>query len=506
MSVRFGLIAAIVYCQLVSFVTTDFAHARKFNNEKVTISGDYVNLRQAASKRARPICSLREGDKATAHQQRGSYVQVYVYDRDNKDCHSERGWVHYKFVKRNTSVPLPVQNKRTNQQAEVVLPVQSPFRPPLPVKKPERPEQSDEEVSVNWQASIDRSGGYRYVLRPGVNFRDIENEAVINSCSLVVNDRVLTGKRKGIYTAVTVVDRTSSCNGMTGFIATEYLGARVNDRSASLLQNPGDMRGSFAELATERMRNLFDSFTGKGVPEAGLRRLMNHFEANYDSYPNKKVLTLIDFRSNQPSNKPRKHIMFLKSGKLMSVPTAHGSGSGVKYATRFSNRKNSNASSLGFYRTAETYYGKHGKSLRLDGLSKTNSNAYCRYVVVHKAWYMSPGYIKRMKRAGRSWGCPAMRDSHYWKFLKAAEGGSAYYIWNGENTDSIRDSYKGRQYSCTGTPKSKRKSYKRKRTSSRKYNRAKRTSRRRSTRSTRKSTSRSSSQKKNWKKAVWGER
>jgi hypothetical protein len=45
-------------------------------------------------------------------------------------------------------------------------------------------------------------------------------------------------------------------------------------------------------------------------------------------------------------------------------------------------------SSLGVYKTAETYNGKHGLSLRLDGLSPTNSKARERAVVVHGADYV----------------------------------------------------------------------------------------------------------------------
>ncbi len=62
---------------------------------------------------------------------------------------------------------------------------------------------------------------------------------------------------------------------------------------------------------------------------------------------------------------------------------AHGKNSGLEFATSFSNRVNSHQSSLGFYKTAETYQGKHGLSLRLDGLEFSNNNARERAIVIY---------------------------------------------------------------------------------------------------------------------------
>jgi hypothetical protein len=105
---------------------------------------------------------------------------------------------------------------------------------------------------------------------------------------------------------------------------------------------------------------------------------------------------------------------------------AHGSGSDKAndgYAEKFSNVSGSNASSLGFYMTAETYNGKHGLSLRLDGLSSTNSNVRARAVVIHGASYVSDSDIK----AGRSWGCPAVSMASKDKVIKMLKGGSIIY-------------------------------------------------------------------------------
>ena len=92
---------------------------------------------------------------------------------------------------------------------------------------------------------------------------------------------------------------------------------------------------------------------------------------------------------------------------------AHGRNSGLEYANRFSNKISSHQTSLGFYRTAETYIGKHGFSLRLDGLEFSNSNARKRAVVIHQADYASANFIKRNGRLGRSYGCPSLPKKDY---------------------------------------------------------------------------------------------
>ena len=74
---------------------------------------------------------------------------------------------------------------------------------------------------------------------------------------------------------------------------------------------------------------------------------------------------------------------------------AHGRGSGDNYAVAFSNRPGSYQSSLGFFRTGDTYMGKNGYSLFLDGLEKgINDKARERAIVVHGANYADPAVLK----------------------------------------------------------------------------------------------------------------
>ncbi|PRZ25114.1 murein L,D-transpeptidase catalytic domain family protein [Flavobacterium granuli] len=122
----------------------------------------------------------------------------------------------------------------------------------------------------------------------------------------------------------------------------------------------------------------------------------------------KNILTLIDFSLS--SNAKRLWVIDLNTNTILyNSLVAHGRNTGDEFAASFSNAAQSFKSSLGFYATGEIYIGKHGKSLRLDGLEKgINSNARDRAVVIHGADYVSDSFIKNNKRLGRSLGCPAV--------------------------------------------------------------------------------------------------
>ncbi|PRY54657.1 L,D-transpeptidase-like protein [Arcticibacter pallidicorallinus] len=124
----------------------------------------------------------------------------------------------------------------------------------------------------------------------------------------------------------------------------------------------------------------------------------------------KQILSIVDF--NKPSSEKRMWIIDLDAKKLLfNTLVAHGRGSGDNYATKFSNIPESNQSSLGFYVTANTYHGKHGLSLKINGMDQSyNSNALNRAVVIHGASYVSDDFVKQNGRLGRSLGCPALPE------------------------------------------------------------------------------------------------
>ncbi|MCZ4223049.1 murein L,D-transpeptidase catalytic domain family protein [Pedobacter rhodius] len=122
----------------------------------------------------------------------------------------------------------------------------------------------------------------------------------------------------------------------------------------------------------------------------------------------KSILTIADF--DQESCKKRLYIIDINKKELiLNTWVAHGQNSGGDKPSYFSNAKNSNTSSLGFYLTGEVYFGKHGRSLKLDGMDNGfNNNARERSIVVHGADYVCQESINQLGRLGRSQGCPAV--------------------------------------------------------------------------------------------------
>ncbi|HEY2398724.1 MAG TPA: murein L,D-transpeptidase catalytic domain family protein, partial [Steroidobacteraceae bacterium] len=98
---------------------------------------------------------------------------------------------------------------------------------------------------------------------------------------------------------------------------------------------------------------------------------------------------------------------------------------------RFSNEPHSNATSAGAYRTGELYVGAHGRSIRLDGLDPTNSNAAGRAIVVHGAWYVSQSTISRNGTLGRSQGCLAVANSSLEEIIATLGPGRLIYAGRG---------------------------------------------------------------------------
>lgn len=140
-------------------------------------------------------------------------------------------------------------------------------------------------------------------------------------------------------------------------------------------------------------------------------------------------LSIADF--SQPSTKKRLYIIDLKEKKLLfNTLVAHGKNSGELMATNFSNAAESNQSSLGFYVTAEKYQGKHGLSMKLDGMEKTNSNARDRAIVMHAADYVSESFANARGYIGRSWGCPAVSPEVNEPIINAIGNGSCLFLYS----------------------------------------------------------------------------
>ena len=141
------------------------------------------------------------------------------------------------------------------------------------------------------------------------------------------------------------------------------------------------------------------------------------------------TLTLIDY--SRPSTQPRLWVFDLRSGRMLFKElVAHGRNSGDNMATRFSDVMESRESSLGLFRTADTYVGQNGYSLRLDGLEPGfNSHARERAIVIHGAPYVDPAVAKANGRLGRSWGCPALREAVARRVIDTVRDGGVIFSY-----------------------------------------------------------------------------
>ena len=143
---------------------------------------------------------------------------------------------------------------------------------------------------------------------------------------------------------------------------------------------------------------------------------------------NKDIITLIDF--TKPSTEERLYVLDIRHKRLLfSSLVSHGKNSGGNYATSFSNKVNSYKSSLGFYLTENTYQGKNGYSLILNGLEKgINDKAKERAIVMHGAAYANPSVIAS-GRLGRSFGCPALPQTVTKPIINTIKDGSVIFIY-----------------------------------------------------------------------------
>jgi hypothetical protein len=182
----------------------------------------------------------------------------------------------------------------------------------------------------------------------------------------------------------------------------------------------------FAAVSTSSAERLLAS----GVPARPLRYALRAFEcARSRGLVEGSTLTLIDY--TRPSAQRRLWVIDLEGGRVrFHEYVSHGLGSGAATSTRFSNQMGSKQSSLGLFRTAETYVGRHGYSLRLDGLEDgINDRARERAIVIHGAEYATPTVARQFGRLGRSWGCPAVDPAIHRDLIDSVRGGTALFAY-----------------------------------------------------------------------------
>jgi L,D-transpeptidase catalytic domain len=183
-------------------------------------------------------------------------------------------------------------------------------------------------------------------------------------------------------------------------------------------------------------QHLRDLYRDLNIESQGLRYAV--FEKAMTGYLNlqhegqlsdaKQLLTVVDFEL--PSTEKRLWVLDLAARQVkFHTLVAHGHNSGENVATNFSNQNESNMSSLGFYVTQGEYQGKHGRSLKLNGVDEGfNTNALARSVVMHGADYVSEDFIQQYGRLGRSLGCPALPMDQKDEIIEAVNGGTCLFL------------------------------------------------------------------------------
>lgn len=174
--------------------------------------------------------------------------------------------------------------------------------------------------------------------------------------------------------------------------------------------------------------NRIESEDSKPGYDVLRKALTGFFNLESDDRIKKNLLTIIDFSLS--SNLERMWIIDLDRQEVVhSCLCAHGRNSGDEYACSFSNTPSSYKSSLGFYVTGDTYIGKHGLSLLLDGAEPgINDKARERAIVMHGADYVSRDFISRNGRLGRSFGCPSIPMENHEEIIILLSGRSCLYI------------------------------------------------------------------------------
>jgi len=140
------------------------------------------------------------------------------------------------------------------------------------------------------------------------------------------------------------------------------------------------------------------------------------------------TIGVVDF--SLPSSAPRFHLVDLIGGKVDSFRVAHGKGSDPAHSgflNHFSNQPGSEATSNGTYTTADTYHGKYGLSMRVDGRDWTNNNANSRAIVIHNAWYAEDSAVAQHGKLGRSQGCFAFSRASQYQVMNRLAGGRMIY-------------------------------------------------------------------------------
>lgn len=219
-------------------------------------------------------------------------------------------------------------------------------------------------------------------------------------------------------------------------VAGLFIYAAPKGYNKKMLLNPAR---STIDDSARNIRNdkLFDSLKlgkmGLGRRAFDYAMLGYYVLKNKNMLSNDRIISIADMSA--PSGKKRFFVIDVKDYKLLFVTyVSHGRKTGLAEAFYFSNEPESFKSSVGFYITSSTYSGKHGYSMRLEGIEMGfNNNAMERDIVVHSADYVSDAVVKSQGYVGRSLGCPALSPAVYRPIIEKIKNGSCMFIYGNDS-------------------------------------------------------------------------
>lgn len=222
-----------------------------------------------------------------------------------------------------------------------------------------------------------------------------------------------------------------------GVVATSFRTANINKADTLAIKGTTTTL-SVTDRFSQFVSNVYQTagLQASGLDQAVFEKALTGFynlKLAHKLPVNSNTLTVVDFTKS--SRTKRMWIIDLASKSLLlNTWVAHGQGSGDDVANRFSNNEESHQSSLGFYVTDDIYFGKHGRSLRLDGMDAGfNDKARERSIVVHAADYVCQNTINQLGRLGRSFGCPAVSPQVIDQVIGTLKGKTMMFINGSDN-------------------------------------------------------------------------
>ncbi len=202
---------------------------------------------------------------------------------------------------------------------------------------------------------------------------------------------------------------------------------------------PGDFELS---LNLNRPSDLVDV----GIDSDVAKDAMTAFSAAWGNQDTKRLeYSVIDFSLH--SKVKRQWVVHLSTGELLfHLHVAHGrasiDGEDYGYSTLFSNIPESHQSSLGMIKTAESYTGDYGYSMRLDGLEVGfNDKVRPRDIVVHPWTGSTQSAVDTEGWVVPTWGCAALDPAITTEVVDRLSGGSLMFFWSPEGNWRSQSTY-----------------------------------------------------------------